>query len=122
MVIKVWDCTLAILRERFRWSNIYLDVVEYVTKYHQHYIAKGHHTGLQTQQGSLVANNPVDLLCIDFTMTDPPKDDKEDILVLTDAFTKFSQALITNSHKAHNVTKILVDRWFLNLWNSSLNT
>ena len=33
----------------------------------------------------------MDLLCIDFTKVDPTKDGKENILVLTDTFTKFSQ-------------------------------
>ena len=35
------------------------------------------------------------LLCIDFTKVDPSKSGKENILVLTDAFTKFSQAFLT---------------------------
>ena len=33
--------------------------------------AKGYYTGLNTQPGSLVANNPIDLLCIDFMKFDP---------------------------------------------------
>ena len=37
--------------------------------------------------GSHVANNPLDLLCIDFLKIDPSKDGKENVLVLTDAFT-----------------------------------
>ena len=77
-----------------------------------HHIAKGHYTGLHTQQGSLVASNPLDLLCIDFRKVDPSRDSKENILVLTDAFTKFSQAFITNNQKALTITKILVEKWF----------
>ena len=34
------------------------------------------------------------------------------ILVLTDAFTKFSQVFVTPNQKAITITKILVDRWF----------
>ena len=29
-------------------------------------LQKGHYIGPHTQQGALVANNPLDLLCIDF--------------------------------------------------------
>ena len=54
----------------------------------------------------------MDLLCIDFTKGDPSKDSKENILVLTDAFTKFSQALITPNQKVLTIAKILVDKWF----------
>ena len=54
----------------------------------------------------------MDLMCIDFTKVDPSKDGKENILVLTDAFTKFSKAFVTPNQKAITVTKILVDKWF----------
>ena len=57
-------------------------------------------------------NNPMDLLCIDFLKVDPSRDGKENILVLTDAFTKFSQAFITNNQKALTIAKVLVEKWF----------
>ena len=47
-----------------------------------------------------------------FLKIDPSKGDKENILVLTDAFTKFSQAFVTNKQKALSVAKILVNKWF----------
>ena len=70
------------------------------------------YTGPHTQQGSLVANNPMDLLCIDFMKVDPSKDGKENVLVLTDALSKFSQAIVTPNQKALTVAKVLVDKWF----------
>ena len=75
-------------------------------------MAKGHYTGPHTQQGLLVTNNPLNLLCIDFLKVDPSRDGKENILVLTDAFNKFSQAFITNNQKALTHAKILVEKWF----------
>ena len=60
------DQTLALVRERFYWSTMNHDATEYVTNCHQCNVTKGHYTGLHTQQGLLVANNPLDLLCIDF--------------------------------------------------------
>ena len=85
-----FDWTLALVRERFYWSMMNQDVTENVTNCHWCHVTKGHYTGLQTQQGSFVANNPLDLLCIDFLKVDPSRDGKENILVLTDAFTKFT--------------------------------
>ena len=102
------DWTLALVRERFYWSTMNHDTTEYVTNCHQYHTAKGHYTGPHTQQGLLVANNPLDLLCIDFLKVDLSRYGKENILVLTDAFTKFSQDFVTNNHKAFAVTKILV--------------
>ena len=62
--------------------------------------------------GVIIASNPMDLMCVDITNVDPSKDGKENILVLTDAFTKFSQAFVTANQKAITIVKILVDRWF----------
>ena len=106
------DWTLALVRERFYWSTMNHDATKYVTNCHWCHVAKGHYTGPNTQQGSLVANNPLDLLCIDFLKVDPSRDGKENILVLTDAFTKFSQVFITNNQKALTIAKILVEKWF----------
>ena len=106
------EWTLALVKERFYWSTMNHNATEYVTNCHQCHVAKGHYTGLHTQQGSLVANNPLDLLCIDFLKVDPSRDGKENILVLTDAFTKFSQAFITNSQKTLTIAKILDEKWF----------
>ena len=104
------DWTLALVRERFYWSTMNHDATEYITNCHRCYVVKGHYTGPHTQQGLLVANNPLDLFCIDFLKVDPSRDGKENILVLTDAFTKFSQAFITNNQKALTIAKIIVEK------------
>ena len=104
------DWTLALVKERFYWSTMNHDVAKYITNCHQCHVAKGHYTGAHTQQGLLVANNPLDLLCIYFLNVDPSRDGKENILVLTDAFTKFSQAFIITNQKALTVAKISVEK------------
>ena len=43
---------------------------------------------------------------------DPPRDGKENVLVLTDAFSKFSQAFVTPNQTALTMAKIIVDKWF----------
>ena len=50
---------------------MYQDVAEYVTNCHRYHVTEGHYTGPHTQQGLLVANNPLGLLCIDFLKLDP---------------------------------------------------
>ena len=104
------DCTFPLARERFYWSTMYQDVTEYVTNIHQCHVAKGHYTCPHTEQGSLVANSPLNLLCIDFLKIDPSKDGKENVLMLTDAFTKFSQAFVTYNQKVLTIAMILVDK------------
>ena len=104
--------TLALCRERFYWNTMFQDVSNYVKTCPRCQTSKGDYTDPKTKQGSIIANNPMDLLCIDFTKVDPSKSGKENILVLTDAFTKFSQAFVTPNQKALTIAKILVDKWF----------
>ena len=47
---------------------------------------KGLITQVQTQPGSLVANNPMYLLCTEFIKIDPLRDGTQDILVQTNVF------------------------------------
>ena len=92
--------TLALGQERFYWNTMFQDVSNYVKTCPHCQTVKGDYTDLKTKLGSKIANNPMDLLCIDFTKVDPSKSSKENILVLTDAFTKFSQVFVTPNQKA----------------------
>ena len=56
--------------------------------------------------------DPLDLFCVDFTTIDPSRDSKENVFVLTDAFSKFSQAFVTPNQKALTMAKLIVDKWF----------
>ena len=58
-------------------------------------MAKGPYVGPKTQSVFIIANGPLDLLCMDFTTMDPTRDGKENVPVLIDAFSKVSQAFVT---------------------------
>ena len=75
-------------------------------------MAKGPYSGPKTQHGCIIANGPLGLLCVDFTTLDPVKDGKGNVLVLTDVFSKFSQAFITPNQKALTIAKVIVAKWF----------
>ena len=75
------------------------DAIKYVSLCMMPNFEEGY-TEPNTIPGVIIAHNQVDLMCIDFTKMDPLKDSKENILVLTDAFTKFSQAFLTPNQKA----------------------
>ena len=54
----------------------------------------------------------MDLLLIDFMKLDSNKKGKENVLVMTDAFSKFCVAVVTPKQKAKMVAKALIDKWF----------
>ena len=76
-------------------------------------MAKDKQPKLQTHMGSLVATAPLDVLAIDFTDLEPASDGRENVLVITDIFTKFTQAIPTKDQKAKTVAAALVNNWFV---------
>ena len=97
-------------------NTMFQDVTKYVKDSLQCHIAKGDYTEPNTIWGVIIAINPMDLMCIDFTKVDASKDGKEIFLVLTDAFTKFSKAFLTPNQKVITITKILVGKIVLCVW------
>ena len=104
------DQTIALCREQFYWKTMYKDVAQYVKDCPLCQVAKGPYVGPKTQPGSIIANGLLDLLCVDFSTMDPSWDSKENVLVLTDAFSKFSQPFVTPNQKALTMAKIIVDK------------
>ena len=65
--------TVALVRERFYWGTMLHDVHSLVKNCQHCKTAKGPYTDPEPPQGSTVANNPMDLLLIDFMKLDPSK-------------------------------------------------
>ena len=104
--------TLELLRERVYWPMMANDTAQWVSHCTCCQVAQGTYTDPKPKIGQLESNNPLDLLCLDFTKIDPSKTGKENILVMTDAFSKFSVAVVTPNQKALTVAKVLVEKWF----------
>ena len=103
---------LELLCSRVYWPTMFADTNHWLSQCKQCLVSEGDYTELKTLQGSLVSHQPLELLCIDFTRADVTKGGKENILVLTDAFSKYSQTFIMSKQKALTVAKLLVDKWF----------
>ena len=88
------------------------DAQSWVTNCRGCQIARGDYNLPKPKIGHLEAHNPLDLVCLDFTKIDPSKTGKENILVITDTFTKFSLAVCTPNQTVKTVAKILVEKWF----------
>ena len=74
--------TMALVRERFFWSMMCQDVNNWVKTCKRCKQAKGPYNDPNVKQWSLIANHPLEMLCLDFMMMDHSKDGKENILVI----------------------------------------
>ena len=63
---------------------------------------------------SFIAKEPMELLAIDFLSLEKGKGGFENILVVTDSFTKFSWAFPIQDQKATTVAKLLWEKIFVN--------
>ena len=98
-----------LLHERVYWPTMFTDADHWLAQCEWCLISKGDYNEPKTVQGSLVANQPLELLCLDFTKADIAKGGKENILVLMDAFSKYSLAFVIPNQK-----------WLRFLWRSGL--
>ena len=67
------ECTLVLCWERFYWNTMFQDVTNYVKTCPRCQMVKGDYTDPKTKLGMIIANNPMGLLCINFTKVDPSK-------------------------------------------------
>ncbi|CAG2203255.1 unnamed protein product [Mytilus edulis] len=107
--------TLALLHKRCYWSDMVNDVKHWIKTCERCLVAKNPLPKVRPSMGSLIACKPLDILAMDFTVLEKSSDGRENVLVLTDVFTKFTQAFPTRDQKATTVAKVLVKDWFLKL-------
>ena len=104
--------TTALVRERCYWPNMRLDIDQWCKECERCVIVKAVQPSVRTFMGHLMASKPLEVLAIDFTTLERASDGREHILVVTDVFSKFTQAYPTSDQKAHTVVKILTEKWF----------
>ena len=64
---------------------------------------------------NIVSTQPMELVCIDFLSLERSKGGFENILVMTDHFTRYAQAFPTRNHLAKTTAKVL-SKILFSLW------
>ena len=104
--------TVALARARCFWPTMLADVTAYCDNCQRCTYAKAGKK-VRPKMGTLHATKPLEVLAMDFTVLERGSSGLENVLVLTDVFTKFIQAIPTRDQKATTVAQVLVRDWFV---------
>lgn len=69
-----------------------------------------------------LASEPNKILPMDFTLLEPTHNGLENVLVLTDVFSKYTLAIPTHDQRTSTVAQMLVMEWFFEVWCSSTDS
>ncbi len=106
------DRTAALLRARCFWPRMSRDIDMWISQCERCRQAKLPNPKVRTPMQSLTASEPLEILAIDFTQLEPARNGIEDVLVLTDVYSKYTQAEPTRNQTAATVARVLVRSWF----------
>ena len=108
---QAFEKTLNLMTRRCYWPSMEMDVKKYCDECERCILSKSGKK-VKTTMGSLIARKPLEILAVDFTMLEP-SGKIENVLVMTDVFTKFTQVVPSRDQKASTVAKLLVNHWFV---------
>ena len=103
---------LRVLQQRCYWPRMHADVLEWCQQCQRCSHAKLPTVHTTVPMGHLLASRPLEVVSMDFTTLEKATDGRENVLVLTDVFTKFTVAVPTKDQKANTVARTLVREWF----------
>ena len=104
--------TLSLFRSRFLWPGFESDV-ENKGKTCERCIQSKTFPKPSAELVSIVSTQPVELVCIDFLSLERSKGSFENILVITDTFTRYAQAFPTRNQLAITAAKVLFDKFIV---------
>lgn len=107
------DRTTDLVRSRFYWPFMATDVEKFVAHCGR-CIRRKSPDPPRAPMKSILTKEPMELLAIDFLSLEKGKGGLENILVVTDNFTKFSWAFPTRDQKATTVAKLLWEKILIN--------
>lgn len=100
------DRTQDLVRSRFYFPRMSTFISDYVTACDRCIRRKSPEQ--RAPMAKLESSGPLDLLCIDFLSLETSKGGYSNILVMTDHFTRYSQAIPTKDQKASTTAKALI--------------
>lgn len=105
--------SLDLARCRFYWPAMAKDVEEWVRTCESCALRRAPKPSHAAPLVSITSSEPLELVCIDYLKLEQSKGGYENILVITDHFTKYAQAIPTRNQTAKTTAKVLFEKFIV---------
>ena len=105
------DRELELLRDRFYWPEMYMDVASYINSCPRCIRRKSQPDKVPLL--TIEATQPLELVHLDYFQIEPSKGNIENVLIVTDHFTRFAQAYPSNIQTALATAKLLQNNFII---------
>ena len=106
------DRTLSLVRERFYRDTLHRDVCSYVAKCVRCIKRKSHpHTAPMVPMVPIHVSHPMELIHLDFLKIEPSKGNYENVLIVTDHYTRYAQAYACKNQTALTTARCLWEQF-----------
>ena len=102
------ECMLDLMHDRFFWPRMAVQGKEHIGKCCPCLAFKARQPKAPLE--NIVATHPLELVHLDYLCLEPGKGLEENVLVITDHFTRYAQAYVTRTQTAQTTTKTLWDK------------
>lgn len=109
------DRTMDLVRQRCYWPGMAVDIKQWVQECKHCQVAKASVSVPHSFMDHLLASKPNKIVAIDFTLLEPSCNGVENVLIMTDVFSKFSVAVPTWDQRAPTIAQVLLTEWFYNI-------
>ena len=110
---QMTERTEKLVRQRCYWPKLSQSVKMWITHCERCTLGKMPHVQIRPPLGHLIADRPLQVLAVDYTIIEPSSSGIENVLIITDVFTKYTVAIPTRDQKAITTAKALMREWFL---------